>query len=72
MKNNFIHIFLSAKNKLKQNFGQFELLGGDAMLDHNYNPYILEINSNPSLVINTLEQNKLKPLIIENTLRIVL
>ncbi|KRX04585.1 hypothetical protein PPERSA_04400 [Pseudocohnilembus persalinus] len=45
------HILLLGIKRVSQKKGQFELLGGDVIYDKNLNPYILELNSNPSLTI---------------------
>ena len=50
----------------------FELLGFDIMMDQNWNPYLLEVNSNPSLLIDNRLQNIVKPAVLNNTLKIVL
>ncbi len=35
--------------KIERKNGTFELLGCDILFDNNFNPYLLEINSNPAL-----------------------
>lgn len=64
MKEILVKTFLATKGKLKFKKGQFEILGGDVILDSNDKAYVLEINSNPSLVIDTTEQFKMKPFVV--------
>ena len=47
-------------------------MGIDILFDKNFNPYILEFNSNPSLLIDTRLQNIIKPAVTNNALKIVL
>ena len=46
-------VFETAKDKLEQKFGCFELFGLDFMLDEDLNPKLIEINTNPALFTDT-------------------
>ena len=49
----------SCSNLVKERKNSFELYGYDFMLDCNYNPWIIEVNSSPSMEINTVNNFKL-------------
>jgi len=49
----------------------FELLGIDIMLDHNYTPYLLEINHTPSFSTDTPLDSFIKKNVIRDTLKIL-
>lgn len=50
----------------------FELFGYDIMLDDDFKPYLIEVNSNPSLECSCALLTKLFSEMIDNTFRIVL
>ena len=43
----------AATGKLNHLNGCFELLGCDIMIDDNYNPHLIEINTNPAIYLDT-------------------
>ena len=46
-------VFLVAKEKLEARYGCFEIFACDFLLSQdNLNPYLMEINSNPSLLLD--------------------
>lgn len=49
----------------------FELVGFDIMLDSQLHPYVLEVNRNPSLNLDTPMDKAMKPQLIADTLRLV-
>ena len=51
IKRILVSLFLLATKKLERKKGFFELYGCDFILDENLNPYLMDINSNPSLLI---------------------
>lgn len=46
-------MFLQMKEKLDRKFGCFEIFGFDFMLDSQLNPYLLEVNINPAMFLDT-------------------
>ena len=54
-------------NHLQHNF---ELFGLDFLIDANFRPWLIEVNSNPCLEVNCPLLADLVPTLIENTLRI--
>ena len=59
-------------NRLICKFGFFELYGVDVMLDEHLKPYILEINANPALFVDTTTQAGIIPKMVHQTLDLVL
>ena len=51
IKKILIYVFSIASKKLEKKNGFFELFGCDFILDENLNPFLIDINSNPSLLI---------------------
>ena len=49
----------------------FKLLGYDFLLDENFKVHLLEVNSRPSLLMKDINDLKLKPQLIADTLNIV-
>lgn len=50
----------------------FELFGCDFILDENYNPYLLEINTNPGLEESSPLIKQLIPRMIDDCLRLTI
>ena len=53
------------------NSGCFEILGFDVMLDEHLNPYLLEVNHNPSLKCDAHIDQKVKEPLVIDTLRLL-
>ena len=51
IKKILVYVFMMAIKKFETKKGLFELFGCDFILDENLNPYLMDINSNPSLLI---------------------
>ena len=62
-------MFLQMKEKLDRKFGCFEVFGFDFMLDSNLNPYLLEVNINPALFLDTPVLEEMLPKLISDTCR---
>src|SRR5690242_4004958 len=45
------YTFLAGKHQMREEPGMFELFGADILIDKDWNVYLLEMNSNPSLLI---------------------
>ena len=43
----------AAVGKIQNLNGCFELLGCDILIDDNFNPHLIEINTNPALYLDT-------------------
>ena len=54
----------------KKRVNSYELFGYDFMFDSNFRPYLIEVNSNPSLEISSSLLAKIFTVMIDNTLRI--
>jgi D-alanine-D-alanine ligase-like ATP-grasp enzyme len=52
------------KDKLDRKFGCFEVFGFDFMLDKQLNPYLLEINMNPAMFLDTTTMEEMLPKLI--------
>eukprot|EP00825_Cyclidium_porcatum_P008465 TRINITY_DN14215_c0_g1_i3.p2 TRINITY_DN14215_c0_g1~~TRINITY_DN14215_c0_g1_i3.p2 ORF type:complete len:335 (+),score=89.96 TRINITY_DN14215_c0_g1_i3:145-1149(+) len=58
--------------KLEKKIGYYELLGYDIMIDDNFKPHLLEINTNPALFLDTIPQKEIIPIVVNKALDIVL
>ena len=65
-----------AAKKGKMNFmgfkNCFEIFGYDFILDENYNPYLLEINSNPGLEFSSPLIKQLLPRMIDDAFKLTI
>ncbi len=62
----------AAAGKLHHMDGCFELLGCDILIDDNFNPHLIEINTNPALYLDTVPQKQVIPEVVHKTLDLVL
>lgn len=51
--------------------GCFELMGIDFMVDDNFNPVLIEMNTNPAITLDTISQQSVIPTVINEMLDIV-
>lgn len=62
----------AAAGKLTPIKGCFELLGCDILIDDQFNPHLIEINTNPALYLDTKPQTEVIPQVVNKTLDLVL
>lgn len=55
-----IHSLLSVQKVMINDKHCFELYGYDILIDHHYNPWLLEVNASPSLTANTVADYDMK------------
>ncbi|XP_038629311.1 protein polyglycylase TTLL10-like isoform X2 [Scyliorhinus canicula] len=63
--------FIATKARLGRQLGYFDLLGFDIMIDQNFKVWLLEINANPSLLINCEVLKSVIPKVINEALDLV-
>ena len=54
----------------KRKMNNFELLGLDFMIDENFRPWLIEINTNPCLELCCPLLQRIVPSVIENTFKL--
>lgn len=69
MKECLIALFMLCQEKLETRMNSFELCGADFMLDENFRPYLIEINSRPALYPSTKITGKLCPKVLEDVIK---
>ncbi|CAD8180002.1 unnamed protein product [Paramecium octaurelia] len=72
MKRIFAHIIRCAADKFEKRLGTFELMGCDIMIDTNLKVYLIEMNTNPALFLDTTTQAQVIPPIVQQTLDLVI
>ena len=66
MKRILQHVFKVAEKKLDKRPGIIELLNCDFIIDADLNPFLIEINTNPSLLLDTKTQEEVLPNLINS------
>ncbi|KAG5446900.1 Protein polyglycylase ttll10 [Clonorchis sinensis] len=64
--------FLAVKNRLATRLGMFQLYGLDFLLDDQFQPWLLEVNSNPAMATNCDALKSVLPDLVEKSIQIVL
>ncbi|CAK81018.1 unnamed protein product (macronuclear) [Paramecium tetraurelia] len=72
MKKIFAHIIRCAADKFEKRLGTFELMGCDIMIDTNLKVYLIEMNTNPALFLDTSTQAQVIPPVVQQTLDLVI
>ena len=61
MRNILKVCFNTGKSKLYKKQGCFELIGVDFMIDADFSPILIEFNTNPALLTDTITQREIIP-----------
>ncbi|XP_046961881.1 tubulin glycylase 3A-like [Vanessa cardui] len=72
MKKSIIGIMLSCQDSLSVSKNRFELYGCDFILDKEFNPWLIEINSCPDLRNTTQVTAKICPAVISDIIKVVI
>ncbi|XP_014362702.2 tubulin glycylase 3A [Papilio machaon] len=72
MKKSIIGIMLSGQDSLPLCKNRFELYGCDFLLDEEYTPWLIEINSCPDLTNTTEVTAKICPAVVDDVIKVVL
>lgn len=59
-------MWLQIRDKLDRKFGCFEIFGFDFMLDAQLNPYLLEVNMNPAMFLDTQTMEEMLPKLVQD------
>ncbi len=58
------YVVAAGTNKIKRKLGSFELIGCDIMIDENFRPFLIEMNTNPALEIDTSVKEQIIPRVV--------
>ncbi|VVC97291.1 unnamed protein product [Leptidea sinapis] len=72
MKKSVISIMLSCQDSLSVCKNRFELYGCDFILDQEYKPWLIEINSSPDLHSTTQVTAKLCPAVVTDIIKVII
>nr|XP_060614962.1 inactive polyglycylase TTLL10 [Anolis sagrei ordinatus] len=72
MKEIMLQCFLAVKSKLDCKLGYFDLIGCDFLIDEDFKVWLLEMNSNPALHTNCNALKSIIPLVVNETLDLVI
>lgn len=72
MKKCIIGVMLNGQNRIMGNKNRFELYGCDYVLDNDYKPWLIEINSNPDLNNTTEVTAQICPEVISDIIKVII
>ena len=64
--------YSAARRKLLRKKGTYELVGCDILVGNDYQPYLLEVNTNPALFTSTQVQKDLIPPLVRASIKFAL
>jgi len=62
----------SGDKKLERKPGTFELIGCDFMIDDKFKVYLIEMNSNPAITLDTSHLAEIIPFVVYSTLDLII
>ncbi|XP_057703220.1 tubulin monoglycylase TTLL3-like isoform X1 [Corythoichthys intestinalis] len=72
MQQAVVHVLQTAQDQVKHRKAAFELYGADFMLGNDMKPWLLEVNTNPTMACSSVVTARLCPAVQMDTLKVVL
>ncbi len=71
MKDIIIHSLQSVQDMLDTRKGSMEMLGYDIMIDDNFTPWLIEVNSSPTMESSTGVTSHLTQSVMESVVKVI-